>query len=54
MIAWFTRNGVAANLTMLLMVVGGRYLTLLYEEGTLSPVFTGYHSDSRSLFGSLA
>ena len=39
MIAWFTRNGVAANLTMLLMVVGG-IISLMSIKRELFPQFS--------------
>jgi multidrug efflux pump subunit AcrB len=39
MIAWFTRNGVAANLTMLLIVVGGG-LSLFFTKRELFPQFS--------------
>lgn len=39
MIAWFTRNGVAANLTMLLMVVGGG-ISLFFMKKELFPQFS--------------
>ena len=32
MIAWFTRNGVAANLLMLLLVFGGGYSVLTVKR----------------------
>jgi multidrug efflux pump subunit AcrB len=39
MIAWFTRNGVAANLIMLVMVVGGMF-SLLHIKRELFPQFS--------------
>ncbi len=39
MIAWFTRNGVAANLTMLIMVMGG-IISLFSIKRELFPQFS--------------